>query len=99
MNDAAVARALRCETWVSRETYMALLRATDPRIAARLDQGFEFVTKAFRPGQAPPGIPVKDCDRTAARLRDEGWEVEVAAAYDEGGHALPRMASLWRRRN
>jgi hypothetical protein len=81
-----------------RESYMQLLRATDPGIAALLDRGFVFVTNAFRPAQAPAGIPDRDCDERAARLRGEGWEVEVAAAYDEGGRKLPRMASLWRRR-
>jgi hypothetical protein len=78
---------------------MAVLRASDARIAVLLDRGFAFVTNAFRPGQAPPGIAVPDCEQVAARLRGEGWEVEVAAAYDEGGQALPQMASLWRRRS
>lgn len=83
---------------MSRENYMQLLRRSDPNIARLLDQGFAFVTNAFRSGQAPPGIPVRDCDQLAARLRSEGWEVEAAAAYDEAGQALPQMASLWRRR-
>ncbi len=83
---------------MSREGYVQLLRATDPRLATLLEQGFGFVTKAFRPGQAPRGVPARDCDQVAARLRREGWEVEVAAAYDERGQALPQMASLWRRR-
>ena len=84
---------------MSRESYMHLLQRSDRRIAALLDQGFAFVTNAFRPGQAPPGIAVPDCEQVAARLRGEGWEVEVAAAYDKGGQALPQMASLWRRRS
>ena len=82
---------------MGRESYMQLLRIGDARIATLLDQGFGFVTNAFRPGQAPAGVPVKDCDQMADNLRREGWEVEVAAAYDEAGHTLPRMASLWRR--
>lgn len=84
---------------MSRETYMILLHTTDPRIAMLQDRGFAFVTNAFRPGQAPPGIPVRDCDQMAAKLRGEGWEVEMAPAYDEGGQALAQMASLWRRRS
>ena len=40
---------------MSRERYMQLLRKSDPQIARLLDQGFAFVTNAFRPGQAPPG--------------------------------------------
>jgi hypothetical protein len=83
---------------MSRETYMQLLRKSDPQIGRLLDQGFAFVTNAFRPRQAPPGVPVPDCDQVAAKLCGEGWEVEVAAAYDEGGRALSQMASLWRRR-
>ncbi len=82
---------------MSREAYMTLLRTADPRIAELLDQGFEFVTNAFRSGQAPRGVPARDCDQMAARLRREGWEVELAPAYDERGKALPQMASLWRR--
>ena len=84
---------------MSRESYMQLLRKSDACIAKLLAQGFAFVTNAFRPGQAPPDVPVKDCDQMGATLRGEGWEVEVAAAYDEGGQALPQMASLWRRRS
>ncbi len=83
---------------MSRESYMALLRKSDASIAMLLDRGFAFVTNAFRTGQAPPGISMQDCDQMAARLRGEGWEVEVAAAYDEAGQALSPMASLWRRR-
>jgi hypothetical protein len=81
---------------MSRERYMQLLRKGDARIATLLDQGFAFVTNAFRPGQAPPGIPIQDCEQLASRLRSEGWEIEVAAAYDEAGRALPQMVSLWR---
>jgi hypothetical protein len=83
---------------MSRKEYMSLLRAADAQIAGLLDQGYAFVTNAFRPGEAPPGLRVKDSDQVAAQLRSEGWQVEVATAYDERGHALPRMASIWRRR-
>jgi hypothetical protein len=83
---------------MSRKEYMSLLRASDAQIAGLLDRGYAFVTNAFRPGQAPPGLAVKDCDQVAAQLRGEGWEVETASAYDERGQALPRMAALWRRR-
>ena len=82
---------------MDRERYMLLLRSTDRGIAVLLEQGFDFVTNAFRPGQAPPGVSVRDCDQMATRLRGDGWEVEMAAAYDEAGQALSKMASLWRR--
>jgi len=84
---------------MSREGYMQLLRKSDARIANLLDQGFAFVTNAFRPERVLPGIPVRDCDQMAGKLRGEGWEVELAPAYDEVGGALPEMASLWRRRS
>ena len=77
---------------------MQLLRKSDTQIASLLDQGFAFVTNAFQPGQAPPGIPVPDCERVAAKLRGDGWEVVLAPAYDEAGQSLPSMTSLWRRR-
>jgi uroporphyrinogen-III synthase len=83
---------------MSRERYMHLLRKSDARIGALLDQGFAFVTNAFRPGQVPPGVSIRDCEQMADKLRSEGWEVEVTAAYDEAGQPLSAMASLWRRR-
>ncbi len=61
---------------------MALLRARDAGIAALLDQGFEFNTNAFRPGQAPHGVPVRDCDQTAARLRREGHSSPMSVVPD-----------------
>jgi hypothetical protein len=57
---------------MSRESCMALLRKSDASIAMLLDRGFDFVTNAFRPGQAPPGVPARDCDQVAVRLRREG---------------------------
>ena len=84
---------------MDRKAYMELLRSKDARIAELLDQGFVFVTNAFRPAQAPPGIPVLDSDQTAERLRAEGCEVVLATAYDEAGRVLSQMASLWRRRS
>jgi hypothetical protein len=83
---------------MSREGYLSLLREADPQIAALLDRGFRFVTNTFRPGQAPADLPVRNSDQAAAQLRAEGWQVELAPAYDERGKALPQMASLWRRR-
>ncbi len=83
---------------MSRERYMQLLRKSDARIAALLDRGFAFVTNAFRPGQAPSGISIRDSEQMAEKLRGEGWEVEVTSAYDEAGQPLSAMASLWRRR-
>ncbi len=83
---------------MSREGYMQLLRKSDARIARLMDEGFAFVTNAFRPGHVPPGISIRDCDQMAETLRCEGWEVELTAAYDEAGQRLSAMASLWRRR-
>ncbi len=77
---------------------MLLLREADPRIAALLDQGYRFFTNAFLLDQRPPGLPVRNSDQVVAQLRSEGWEVELARAFDERGRPLPQMASVWRRR-
>ncbi len=83
---------------MDRQAYMQLLRSTDPHVAELLDQGYAFVTNAFRPEQVPPGVSVRTSEQAAERLRAEGWEVVMATAYDEAGRALSQMASLWRRR-
>src|ERR671923_1756597 len=39
-----------------KDAYVALLAACDPTIRALVEQGFEFVTNAFKAGAAPPGL-------------------------------------------
>lgn len=81
-----------------REAYLKLMVARDGGIRRLVDEGFEFVTNAFRRGAAPKGVRAKDADILATRLRQEGYQVEVATAYNETGDALPSMASIWRKR-
>lgn len=81
-----------------REAYLKLMVALDGGIRRLVDEGFEFVTNAFRRGAAPKGVRAKDADILATRLRQEGYQVEVATAYNETGDALPSMASIWRKR-
>ena len=38
-----------------KEAYLALIAAHDPEIRTLLDQGFDFVTNAFKAGAAPSG--------------------------------------------
>lgn len=81
-----------------REAHLKLMAARDGGIRRLVDEGFEFVTNAFRRGAAPKGVRAKDADTLATRLRQDGYQVEVATAYNETGDALPSMASIWRKR-
>lgn len=81
-----------------RGEYVRLMAARDATIHRLVDQGYEFVTNAFRPGGAPTGVRTKDMTVLTAQLRRDGYEVEVASAYNETGDILPSMASIWRMR-
>jgi hypothetical protein len=81
-----------------KDAYLALIAARDPEIRALLDQGFEFVTNAFKAGEAPPGIKVKTDREHVRRLRQEGYQVEVSNAYDEQGHPRPTLSAIWRKK-
>lgn len=81
-----------------RGEYVRLMAARDAAIRRLVDQGYEFVTNAFRPGSAPTGVRTKDPDGIVARLRRDGYEVEVASAYNETGDILSSMVSIWRLR-
>jgi len=39
--------------------YLALIAAHDPEIRALLDQGFAFVTNAFKAGAVPSGMKAR----------------------------------------
>ena len=77
------------------ETYLTLIAAHDPAIRTLLDQGFAFVTNAFKPGMEPPGIKVRTDREHIRRLQQEGYQVEVSNAYDEQGHQRPSMRAIW----
>jgi hypothetical protein len=42
-----------------KEAYLALIATHDPEIRALLDQGFEFVTNAFKADAAPSGMQAR----------------------------------------
>jgi hypothetical protein len=81
-----------------KDAYVALIAARDPQIRALVEQGFEFVTNAFRAGSAPPGMKVKT-DRDHVRsLQQTGYQVEVTTGYDEQGHPRPTLCAIWRKK-
>lgn len=80
-----------------RGEYVRLMAEKDAAIRQLVEQGYEFVTNAFRPGAAPEGVRAKDAEAVKARLRQEGYQVEVSPAYNETGDVLPSMVAVWRR--
>jgi hypothetical protein len=81
-----------------KDTYVAVIAARDPQIRALLDQGFEFVMNALKPGSAPPGIQAKTDREHVRRLQQEGYQVEVTTGYDEQGHPRPTLSAIWRKK-
>jgi hypothetical protein len=82
-----------------KDAYLTVIAARDPQIRALLDQGFEFVTNAFKAGAAPPGIKAKTDREHVRRLQQEGYQVEMSTAYDEHGHPRPTLSAIWRKRH
>jgi hypothetical protein len=81
-----------------KETYLALIAEHDPEIRALLEQGFEFVTNAFKASEAPAGIKGRTDQDHMQRLQREGYQVVISAAYDEQGHARPSLSTIWRKK-
>lgn len=81
-----------------RGEYVRLLAETDATIRRLMDDRYEFVTNAFRPGAAPKGVRTKDAEALQAQLRREGYQVAIAPAYNETGDVLASMVSIWRKR-
>jgi hypothetical protein len=81
-----------------KEAYLALIASRDPEIRALLDQGFAFVTNAFKAGAAPPGMKVRMDRDHVRRLQQEGYQVAVSAAYDEHGQPRPSLSAIWRKK-
>src|SRR5262249_1068370 len=81
-----------------KEAYLALIAAQDPEIRALLDQGFEFVTNAFKAGAAPSGMKARTDQAHVRRLQQEGYQVEVTSAYDEQGQLRPSLSAIWRKK-
>jgi hypothetical protein len=81
-----------------KEAYLALIAARDPEIRALLDQGFEFVTNAIKASGVPDGMKGKTDQDHMRRLRRDGYQVVISAAYDEQGHARPSLSAIWRKK-
>ena len=81
-----------------KEAYLALIAAHDPKIRTLLDQGFAFVTNAFKAGAAPAGMKARTDQVHVRRLQQEGYQVEVTAAYDEQGQQRPTLSAIWRKK-
>lgn len=79
--------------------YLALIAKQDPKIRRLLEEGFEFVTNAFKAGSVPPGIKAREDREVARRLMRDGYQVELSTAYDEQGHPLPTMSAIWRKKS
>ena len=58
-----------------KEAYLALIAAHDPEIRTLLDQGFDFVTNAFKVGAAPSGMQARTDREHVRRLQQEGYQV------------------------
>jgi hypothetical protein len=80
-----------------KEAYLALIAARDPEIRALLDQGFEFVTNAFKADAAPSGMKARTDREHMRRLQQAGYQVAVSTAYDEQGHPRPTLSAIWRK--
>jgi hypothetical protein len=81
-----------------KEAYLALIAARDPEIRTLLDQGFAFVTNAFKTGAAPSGMKARTDQAHVRRLQQEGYQVEVSTAYDEQGNPRPTLSAIWRKK-
>jgi hypothetical protein len=81
-----------------KDVYLTLIAALDLQIRALLDQGFAFVTNAFKAGTAPPGLKVKTDREHVQSLPQEGYQVEVNTAYDEHGRPRPTLSGIWRKK-
>jgi hypothetical protein len=93
--------ARRQETRIAeneKEAYLALLAESDPEIRALLDQGFEFVTNAFKASEVPAGMKGRTDQDHMRRLQREGYQAVTSAAYDEQGHARPSLSAIWRKK-
>ena len=79
------------------EAYLALIAARDPEIRTLLDQGFAFVTNAFKVDAAPSGMKARTDQEHVRRLQQAGYQVKVTAAYDEQGQLRPSLSAIWQK--
>jgi hypothetical protein len=81
-----------------KDAYLALIAARDPKIHALLNEGFEFVTNAFKVGEVPPGVKARTDQEQVRRLWQERYQVEISTAYDEQCHPRPSLSAIWRKK-
>ncbi len=55
-----------------KEAYLALIAAQDPDIRTLLDQGFAFVTNAFKADTAPSGMKARTIENTREDCNRQG---------------------------
>lgn len=80
-----------------RKAYIDLVVSLDPVIRKLVEEGYEFVTNAFKPGANPPTVRVKHAESVALQLRGQGYLIELCTAYNEAGNMIPAMLSVWRK--
>jgi hypothetical protein len=82
----------------TKEAYVAVIAARDPQIRSLVEQGFEFVTNAFKAGSAPPGLQGNTDREQVRRLQQAGYQVAVTTGYDELGNPRPALCAIWRKK-
>ena len=81
-----------------RKAYIDLMVSKDPEIRRMVEQGYEFVTNAFKADATPAAVLVNDAQTVASQLKRDGYLVELCPAYNEIGDPIPGMQSIWRKR-
>lgn len=81
-----------------RKAYVDLMGSKDPAIKRLIDEGYEFVTNAFKPESKPAALRVKDSKGVASELAQQGYLTETCPAYNELGDPIQVMQSVWRKR-
>ncbi len=81
-----------------RKAYIDLMASKDPAIKGLIEEGYEFVTNAFKSDSKPTGIRVKDAGTVASQLAEQGYQTELRSAFNEVGDPIPAMQSVWRKR-
>ena len=79
--------------------YLAMLAEKDPEIRRLLEEGFEFVTNAFKQGCVPIGVKAKVDQEIVRRFAKEGYQMELGPAFDERGNVRSTMSSIWRKKS
>ena len=80
-----------------RKAYLDLMGSKDPAIKRLIEDGYEFVTNAFKSESKPAGIRVKDARTVASQLTQQGFLTELCSAFNEVGDSIPAMESVWRK--